>query len=129
MILMNSGEEILAEKLISHGWLTNEAAHDLRSEIANLEARIRSLVKERLVEMELHAEPAKIASEDIVHVQPDQHILYQQCCDCGLRHRIEIIERHPVLKLRFYNIGEASFEDDAARFGYSGIETHVEKIP
>lgn len=34
---MNYMEEKHAEELVSQGWLTNEAAHDLRAKLANLE--------------------------------------------------------------------------------------------
>ncbi len=74
----------------------------------------------------VHTAPCKVASEDVVRVLPEQKILYQECCDCGLQHRIEILSREPVLKLRFVNIGRDAAAADCAAQGYSGFETHVE---
>lgn len=47
-----------------------------------------------------------ITSEDIVVILPEQDSFFNGCCDCGLWHKIKILQRSPELKLQFVRLDE-----------------------
>lgn len=64
--------------------------------------------------------PVHISSDDIIILLPDQPVMYQKCCDCGLVHRIEVSPRTEEIRFRHVNIGY-EFPPDIE------MVTHVER--
>lgn len=69
---------------------------------------------------ELIEAPVRVASEDVLVLKAEQSEMYQQCCGCGLTHRIEVSPRDKDLRLRFVNIGH-QFPPDLT------VETYLER--
>lgn len=65
-------------------------------------------------------EPAHLNSDDVVVIAANHDHFYQQCCDCGLVHRVEVLGREPALRLMFVRIGP-NFPADLV------IENHIER--
>lgn len=49
--------------------------------------------------------PQEVASEDVVVLKAEHSVMFQQCCGCGLTHKIEVSPRESDLRMRFVNIG------------------------
>lgn len=50
--------------------------------------------------------PVRVDDRDVLVLPRGQHVLFQQCCDCGLTHRIEVRGNNEAeLRFRFINIG------------------------
>lgn len=56
--------------------------------------------------MPSYDEPVKLSSEDQVLLDAAQRVMFQQCCDCGLTHRIEVEGNKGDLWFRWVNIGK-----------------------
>lgn len=51
-------------------------------------------------------EPIRLSRDDQVLLEAGQSVMFQQCCDCGLTHRIDFEGNKGDLWLRFESIGK-----------------------
>jgi hypothetical protein len=55
----------------------------------------------------IKGEPVHLLDDDVVVLKREHNVMYQQCCDCGLVHRIEASPRSEDVRLRFVRVGNA----------------------
>lgn len=73
--------------------------------------------------MEIVREAAvNLSDDDVLVLKPEQPVMYQQCCGCGLVYRVEVSERSNDLRFRFIRKGYT--------MPYSEFEpvTHLERL-
>lgn len=56
--------------------------------------------------MPSYDEPYRLSSDEQILLKAEQTVFYQQCCDCGLTHRVEVEGNKGDLWFRHVNIGK-----------------------